>query len=75
MWGRESALSHKSVIFILEEFDLFAQVLSFGVFMETNGWWACIQKYLEGKIRMVFFQVFVVMMVAGQFSALVVTMQ
>jgi len=25
MWGRESALSHKSVIFILEEFDLFAQ--------------------------------------------------
>jgi hypothetical protein len=35
MWGRESALSHKSVIFILEEFDLFAQVTSFGVFLET----------------------------------------
>lgn len=35
MWGRESALSHKSVIFILEEFDLFAQVISFGVFMEA----------------------------------------
>jgi len=26
---RESALSHKSVVFILEEFDLFAQVIAY----------------------------------------------
>lgn len=29
VYYRESALSHKSVVFILEEFDLFAQVIAY----------------------------------------------